>query len=67
MPCFFRDAATAEAAGIQPPGTFDLQLLESGNPPTIGHYTKGRAHKVRLRASMRVIQISWSQHTMFDE
>jgi hypothetical protein len=68
MPCFLRDAPDAGAAGIQPPGTFDLQLLESGNPPTIGHFTRrGRALKVRMRASMRVIQISWSQHTMFDE
>lgn len=67
MPCFFRDAATADAAGIQPPGTFDLPLLESGNPPAMGHYARRRAQKVKLRASMRVIQISWSQHTMFDE
>jgi hypothetical protein len=67
MPCLFRDVADAGAAGIQPPGTFDLQLLESGNAPTLGHLSQGRAFDVNLRASMRIIQINWSQHTMFDE
>jgi hypothetical protein len=67
IPCFFRDAVSAEDAGIQPPSTFDLQLMESPNPPTIGHYAKGRALKIQLRASTRVIQIGWSQHIMFDE
>jgi hypothetical protein len=67
MPRFFRDVADPASAGIQPPGTFDLQLLESANPPTIEHYIAGRAFDVQLRASMRLIEISWSQHTMFDE
>lgn len=67
MPCFFRDVADPAIAGIQPPGTFDLALLQSANPPTIGHYATGRALDVQLRASMRLIEISWSQHTMFDE
>jgi hypothetical protein len=67
MPCFFRDVPMPEAAGVQPPGTFDLRLMESANPPTIAHYARGRAARVKLRASMRVIQISWSQHTMYDE
>jgi hypothetical protein len=67
MPCFFRDVADAAAVGILPTTTFDLQLLESANPPTLEHYATGRALDVNLRASARVIQISWSQHTMFDE
>jgi hypothetical protein len=67
MPCFFRDTSAPEDAGIQPPGTFDLQVTEASNPPTIGHFVKTRALKVKLRASMRVIQIGWSQHVIFDE
>ena len=67
MPCIFRDVQDAAAVNIQPPATFDLPLLESANPPTIGHYAQGRAHKVALRATTRIIQINWAQHTMFDE
>jgi hypothetical protein len=68
MPCLFRDVPDAQAVGIQPPGTFDLPLLESSDPPTLGHFTRaGRAKKVMLRGSIRIIQISWSQHTMYDE
>jgi hypothetical protein len=67
IPCMFRDVADAPSAGIQPPGTFDLQLLESASPPTIAHFSNGIAFAVRLRATMRIIQINWSQHTMVDE
>jgi len=67
MPCFFRDVGDPASAGIQAPGTFDLPLLQSANPPTIEHYIAGRALDVELRASMRLIEISWSQHIMFDE
>ena len=66
MPCIFRNVADAVSVGIQPPGTFDLQLLESANPPTMAHFRR-RAMKVALRATSRVIQINWSEHTMTDE
>jgi hypothetical protein len=68
MPCIFRDVATAEEAGIRTDGgTFSLATLSSANPPTVGHFTNERALAVRLRRAIRVIQISWSQHAMFDE
>jgi hypothetical protein len=67
MPCMFRDVPDAASANILPPGTFDLGLLESANPPTVGHFTQGYAKKVSLRATTRIIQINWAQHTMFDE
>lgn len=68
MPCIFRDVATAEEAGIREDGgTFPLSTLTGQNPPTVGHFTQERALAVRLRRAIRVIQISWSQHAMFDE
>jgi hypothetical protein len=67
MPCMFRDVPDAATANIHPPGTFDLPLLESANPPTLGHFTQGLAQKVALRATTRIVQINWAQHTMFDE
>ncbi len=65
IPCFFREVAAAEEVGITIDGTtFPLQLLESPNPPTLGHFTRGRAHTVPLRKVMRVLQVNWSQHAL---
>lgn len=67
IPCILREVNDPQTVGIQPPTTFDLQLLESASPPTLAHFADNVAHPVRLRASMRIIQINWSQHVMFDE
>jgi hypothetical protein len=65
MPCFFREVNTAEEVGIRTDGaTFTVDLLESANPPTLAHFTKGRAHALPLRQVMRVIQINWSEHAL---
>jgi hypothetical protein len=67
IPCVVRDVASAEAAGIKPDGTtFHLALLESANPPTVGHFTQGRAYSVDLRATTRILHISWAEYTMYD-
>lgn len=68
MPCMFRDVPDANAAGIKTDGsTFDEALLTSNNPPTFGHFTQGRASPVELRSAIRILQVNWSQHTVFDE
>lgn len=68
VPCIFRDAATAEAAGIRVDGgTFPEKLLASADPPTVSHFTSGRAHKVSLRAHARVIHVSWSEYFAYEE
>jgi hypothetical protein len=68
VPCVFRDVPDALAAGIRGNGaTFELPLLESGNPPTVGHFTSGRAHVVQLRGTTRIIHASWAEYTMYDE
>jgi len=67
MPCVLRTVTNPEAVGIREPGTFGLPLLVSANPPTLGHFTQGRAHKVELRSTMRVIHISWSEWVISDE
>lgn len=66
-PCLFRDVKTEAETAIAPPGTFPLTLLESGNPPTVGHYIQGRAWDVQLRRATRIIQVSWAQHQVFEE
>lgn len=63
VPCIVRDVATAAEAGIGA-HTFQLPLLESANPPTVSHFTQGRAHNVRLRAVSRIVHISWAEYTM---
>jgi hypothetical protein len=65
IPCFFREVSTPGEVGIMTDGsTFTLALLESPNPPTLGHFTQGRAHELPLRKVMRVLQVSWSQHLL---
>lgn len=61
-PCVLRDVATAEAAGILPGHTFDLPLLESADPPTVGHFTQGRAHPVQLKSFTRTLHVSWADY-----
>lgn len=68
MPCIFRDVSTAVEAGLMGDGhTFSEELLTGANPPTIAHYSAGRALPVMLRRTTRILHVSWSQHTMYDE
>jgi len=68
VPCMFRDVATAEAVGIRTgAGTFSTALLTSANPPTVGHFSQGRAHNVTLRELTRIIHVSWSEYTLYNE
>jgi hypothetical protein len=68
MPCLFRDVATPEQAGIRNDGTtFDLTRLESSNPPTLAHFTQGRAFDVQLRSISRILHVTWSEYVMPDE
>lgn len=62
MPCLVRDVVTPEEAGIKPNATFQINLLESGDPPTLGHYTQGRSHTVALRQFERTLHVSWSEY-----
>ena len=59
IPCVFRDVAVPEEIGIGP-GTFDLAVLESADPPTIHHFASGQAHPVDLLIKSRTMQISWT-------
>jgi hypothetical protein len=67
MPCLFREAGTPQEAGMVEGATFPLPLLECHDPPTVGHFTQGRAHEVLLRAISRIIHVSWSQFVEPDE
>ena len=63
VPCIFRDVQSAADVGLGA-NTFALPLLESGNPPTVGHFTQGRAHAVRLRTTQRIIHVTWAEYTI---
>ena len=67
IPCLLRDVQTPQEAGIMDGQTFPLTLLESGDPPTIGHFTQGRAYDVRLRAVSRLIHVTWTESVVLDE
>jgi hypothetical protein len=60
VPCVFGDASDWTLVGAHQ-GFFPRPLLESANPPTMGHYTQGRAYPVTLRRVRRVIDLAWSE------
>ncbi|MFZ1964577.1 MAG: hypothetical protein WAU78_14125 [Roseiarcus sp.] len=67
-PAVVRIVTDSDSAGIRRDGsTFDLNLLESNNPPTVGHFTNGRAHPVSLRGTTRVLHVSWAEYVLPDE
>jgi hypothetical protein len=59
IPCVVRDVSSAQLVGLGP-GTFEQTLMESINPPTMGHHTQGRAHDVDLKALFRTVTVAWS-------
>ena len=67
IPCVFRDLTDPGAVGIRPPQTFSQQLLESDNPPALGHFTQGRAHQVQIRLKSRVLHVSWAEYVVPEE
>jgi hypothetical protein len=67
MPCLFRDVQLPGQVGITPPETFSQALLESPNPPTLGHFIHRRALAVQLRVRSRMIQVNWSEHVIAEE
>jgi hypothetical protein len=67
MPCILRDVPDYNAVGMSPPAFFSQEILASANPPTIAHYTQGRAMPVSLRKHSRMIHVSWAEHAIPDE
>jgi hypothetical protein len=69
VPCLFRDVQTHQEVGISDDGvaTFSLPVFQTGNAPTMAHFIQGRAQTVSLRVAMRILQINWSQHVLYDE
>jgi hypothetical protein len=67
-PCLVRTVPDADSAGIRKVGgTFELALLESNNPPALGHFTDDRAHPVSLRGTSRILHVSWAEYVLPDE
>lgn len=61
-PCVVRDVTDPGAVGIVPPLTIGLPVLESDNPPTVGHFINDRAIGVQLKILSRTLHISWFDH-----
>jgi hypothetical protein len=68
VPCVFRDVQTAEQVGLRPDMVrLQRDVLESSNPPTLAHFTQGRAYPVQLRRRSRILHVTWSQYIVADE
>jgi len=67
-PCIVKDVARSDELGIKSDaGTFELPLLQSANPPTVAHFTRGRAHEVQLRRVARLLQVNWAEYVVPEE
>ena len=67
IPCIIRDVADIATVGMDQPAFFDASILASSNPPTLGHYSQGRALPVSLRRHTRAIHITWREYAVPDE
>jgi hypothetical protein len=67
VPCFFKAMQDFENVAAGSPRTFDRPLLESANPPTVRHFTTGRASPVNLRRCCRLIHVSWAEYVLYEE
>jgi len=46
--------------------TFGLPLLESANPPSVGHYCQDRAYELPIRVGRRMIQATWTEYVLLE-
>lgn len=68
IPCVLRDVPDHASVGIRDDGsTFNATLLESNDPPTIGHFAQGRAHPVLIRSMSRILHVSWADYVIPNE
>jgi len=68
IPCIIRDVPDTASAGVRADGsTFGAALLQSNDPPTLGHFTQGRALPVTLRSMSRILQVSWAEYAVPNE
>lgn len=67
LPCLFRQVADWDKLGIRQGNAYlSKQVLQSANPPTISHYTRGSAHEVTLREVKRFVHVSWVEFSVED-
>lgn len=67
-PCVLRDVPDALSAGVRDDGnTFKAGIFSSDNPPTVGHFTQAKAHNVTLRATSRILHVSWAEYVWPDD
>ena len=65
MPCIFRDVTNYDEIGIKSDGsTFVAARFNQPDPPTLRHFTQGRAHEVQIRKMLRILEVSWSEHIL---
>jgi len=67
VPCVLVEATDYAQLGFMGGAlTFERDLLESPNPPTLGHFTQDRAFPLQLRTMTRIITVTWSEYTFLE-
>ena len=59
MPCLLRDVPSIEAAGLVPPGFFDLGRLFAPRPPLVSDFLSANATTLKLRARNHILRVGF--------
>lgn len=62
VPCILLETSDWGQIGARGKGaTFERNDLRGSNPPTVGHFVRGKATAVQLRTTTRVIRLTWEE------
>jgi hypothetical protein len=64
MPCLVFKCHRSQI-GVEP--AFSPELMQSENPPTVGHFDTKKATEVQLRKGTKVISISWTEFLVLEQ
>jgi hypothetical protein len=67
VPCVFRHVDDSVSVGISDGATLPLKVLETQSPPTVGHFTLGKAYDVQLKSYSRVFSVTWNEHLVSND
>lgn len=64
MPCLVFKCHRSQM-GVEP--AFGPEVMQSSNPPTVGHFDADKATEVQLRRGTKMISISWTEFLVLEQ
>jgi hypothetical protein len=67
IPCMLRQSLRDDLIDPALECYFPASLLQSADPPTLGHFSRRLAHPVRLKSMSRVLHVSWAEWMLAED